>query len=196
MNNKSSDITRIVEKGSLTNNKSNLYLFTKRIFDITISMIGIIFFSPILIMILAALIFRSREPVFIAYEKLGFKGRVFKIYSFYSNDSTRLGRILIKTKLKKLPTIFNVLRGHMCIVGTKSGNIENIHKYNDWHALVMSAKPGITGLWRINPVDGTDFEEISRVDMKYVRERGFRLDMYIMLRSISVLIAGKRRSLR
>jgi lipopolysaccharide/colanic/teichoic acid biosynthesis glycosyltransferase len=58
----------------------------------------------------------------------------------------------------------------------------------------MSAKPGTTGLWRIRGVNRTDFEEIARLDMKYIRERSFMLDMDIILKSISRLIVGKRRS--
>jgi lipopolysaccharide/colanic/teichoic acid biosynthesis glycosyltransferase len=132
--------------------------------------------------------------VFIAHEMLGFKGRIFKIYNFYSSGSTWIDRILNRTRLKGLPQIFNVLKGDMSIVGPQPGNAENLYKYKDWHTLVMSAKPGITGLWRIRGADGTDFEEMARLDMKYIRERSLMLDMDIILKSVSRLFAGIRRS--
>jgi lipopolysaccharide/colanic/teichoic acid biosynthesis glycosyltransferase len=194
MKSKSLNITGIVEKGALANNTSGLYIITKRMFDIIMSMIGVILISPLLFIILVILICSSREPVFIALERLGFKGRVFKIYNFYSSGPTWINRTLNRTRLNGLPQIFNVLKGDMSIVGPQPGNAEKLYKYNDWHTLVMSAKPGTTGLWRIRGVNRTDFEEIARLDMKYIRERSFMLDMDIILKSISRLIVGKRRS--
>lgn len=194
MNRKSMSIKGIVEKGALTNNISGSYIIMKRLFDIAASTLCIIFISPLLVIILLGLICSSREPVFITFERLGFEGRVFKIYKFYSSGSTWIGRALNKTRLNGLPLIFNVLKGDMSIVGPRPWEVENLHKYNDWHNLVMSAKPGITGLWRVKGVNRNDFEEIARHDMKYIRERSFILDMNIILKSTLRFIAGIWRS--
>lgn len=118
------------------------------------------------------------------------EGCMFKI----KNDPrvTKVGRIIRKTSIDELPQLFNVIKGDMSIVGPRPPIMTEIDEYETWYKLRMSVKPGITGLWQIKGRNDVGFEEMVRLDLKYIRERGFWYDMKIILYTIPLLLGDKR----
>lgn len=110
------------------------------------------------------------------------QGFMFKI----KNDPrvTRVGKFIRKTCIDELPQLFNVLKGDMSIVGPRPPILSEVVQYDAWHNLRLSVKPGMTGLWQSSNRGITGFDEMVRLDMKYIRERRFSYDMKIIIKTI------------
>jgi lipopolysaccharide/colanic/teichoic acid biosynthesis glycosyltransferase len=103
---------------------------------------------------------------------------------------TRVGRFLRRTSLDELPNFFNVLLGDMRIVGPRPEVQEMYHYYSDNQKYKFSVKPGITGLAQINGRGKLEFKQTVDYDLIYVKNRSFRLDLRILLRTFRVVITG------
>lgn len=99
-----------------------------------------------------------------------------------SNDPrvTRIGAFLRKTSLDELPQLVNVLRGEMSLVGPRPVPTYEVEGYQPWHYERLNALPGITGLWQVKGRGIVTFEDMIRMDIDYVRNRSFWLDMKII----------------
>ncbi len=114
---------------------------------------------------------------------------VFKI----QNDPrvTAVGRWLRKTSFDELPQFWNVLRGEMSLVGPRPPIPYEIEHYRVWHhRRVLEAKPGITGLWQVYGRSRTAFDEMVRLDLRYVRNWSLWLDLKILIRTPVAVIFG------
>ncbi|MDD5013960.1 MAG: sugar transferase [Atribacterota bacterium] len=194
-------------------------LLEKRTIDIIISVTGIILLSPLFIILSIIIKLSDRGPVFYVSKRYGRKGEVFNLYKFrtmkVNADSmietlrdknekdgpifkikddpriNRVGRFLRKYSLDEFPQLWNVLRGEMSIVGPRPfplGQIEN-HDFNQLKRLTI--KPGITGLWQIEGRSDTTFQELINCDIKYISSWSLWLDIYIMFKTIPVVLTGK-----
>ena len=102
---------------------------------------------------------------------------------------TPLGRILRKTSIDELPQLFNVLRGDMSLVGPRPPTTFEFLRYETWHERrVRDARPGITGLWQVKGRSRTTFEEMVRLDLKYVDEFSVWTDIKILLETPWVVV--------
>lgn len=109
-------------------------------------------------------------------------------------DGTRhgLGWFIRTTSIDEFPQFFNVLKGDMSLVGTRPPTLDEWKEYDPHHRQRMRAKPGITGLWQINGrSEITDFEEIVKLDTKYIREWTLTKDIEILLKTVVVVITRK-----
>ena len=105
---------------------------------------------------------------------------------------TPLGRILRKTSLDELPQLWNVLRGEMSLVGPRPPLSYEAEHYRPWHwRRVLDAKPGLTGLWQVSGRSRTTFDEMVRLDLRYVRECSLWTDIKILLATPRAVISGK-----
>lgn len=181
------------------------YLMLKRIIDIVLSLIVILTVFPWLMPILMVFIrLDSKGPVFFKQKRVGFLGRNFWCYKFrtmYVNDYadsrrasssdpriTRIGWFLRNTCLDEVPQFFNVLLGHMSIVGPRPHMIKDTNEFSnliDNYSFRHLVRPGITGLSQVRGYRGpaTTFENILRRyqwDSYYVRNQGIILDLRIM----------------
>lgn len=105
---------------------------------------------------------------------------------------TPLGRILRKTSLDELPQFWNVLHGEMSLVGPRPALAYEFETYASWHRRrVLEAKPGITGLWQVSGRSRTTFNEMARLDLTYVRQSSFWLDLKILLRTPQAVFSCK-----
>jgi len=114
-------------------------------------------------------------------------GYMFKI----ENDPrvTRVGAILRKTSLDELPQFINVLKGEMSLVGTRPPTVDEVQKYKNLHHRRISIKPGITGMWQISGrSDVTDFDEVVRLDTKYIDNWTIWKDIEIILKTVFMLL--------
>ena len=104
---------------------------------------------------------------------------------------TPVGRILRKTSLDELPQFMNVLKGDMSLVGPRPPIMYEYEEYDLWHRhRVLDIKPGITGLWQVAGRSVTTFDEMVRMDIKYIREWSLWLDIQIILKTPLVMLKG------
>jgi len=118
------------------------------------------------------------------------KNTIFKL----TNDPriTPIGDFLRKTSLDELPQLWNVLVGHMSLVGPRPPLWYEVRQYKPWHRhRVLEAKPGITGLWQVTGRSRTTFDEMVRLDLRYARGRSLWADIKILLATPMAVIRGK-----
>lgn len=101
---------------------------------------------------------------------------------------TWVGKFLRKTSLDELPQLWNVLRGEMNLVGPRPITEKELVKYGRYHQHYTSIKPGITGLWQVSGRNNTTYERRVDLDVHYVENRTVWLDLWILLRTVKVLI--------
>lgn len=194
-------------------------LFLKRVMDLCGSMAGLMI-TGVLFVVLAPIIkIQSPGPVFFAQERVGRNGRRFRIYKFRSmymdaekrkkelmaqnkmsgfmfkmDDDPRItpiGKIIRKYSLDEFPQFWNIFKGDMSLVGTRPPTVDEFEQYEGHHRVRLSIKPGLTGMWQVSGrSDITDFEEVVRLDNKYIAEWNIRLDIKILLKTVAVVFNG------
>ena len=189
---------------------------TKRIADIVLASIGLLFACLPMLLIALLIKLTSRGPVFFRQKRYGLDGREILVWKFRSmtvtengekvtqatrNDSrvTVVGRFIRKTSLDELPQFFNVLMGSMSMVGPRPHATAHNEEYRgliDGYMLRHKIKPGITGLAQVNGCRGeTDtiekMEKRVEYDHRYIREWSFWLDIQILFKTFSTLLGDK-----
>jgi exopolysaccharide biosynthesis polyprenyl glycosylphosphotransferase len=105
---------------------------------------------------------------------------------------TAVGRFIRRTSLDELPQLFNVLKGDMSLVGPRPPLPYEAEKYQSWHLRrLLEVRPGITGLWQVEGRSTTSFDDMVRLDLRYVRNRSLRLDLKILLKTVRVLFGSR-----
>ena len=103
---------------------------------------------------------------------------------------TSIGAFLRRTSLDELPQLLNILRGDMSLVGPRPPIAYEIENYQPWHMERLKAVPGLTGLWQISGRSSVSFDEMVRLDIRYINEWSFSRDLAIMAKTIPVVIRG------
>jgi exopolysaccharide biosynthesis polyprenyl glycosylphosphotransferase len=204
-------------------------LALKRAVDILGATVGLILFSPIMLVTSLAIKLTSPGPVIFTQNRFGKKGARFPFYKFRSmywnvDDQihqeyvtnlikgnhekinqgdeeeplykiksdpriTRIGRIIRKASIDELPQFFNVLKGEMSLVGPRPPIPYEVEKYEPWHLRrILEIKPGITGLWQVDGRSKTSFDDMVRMDLRYVQSRSLWLDIKILLKTVRAVI--------
>jgi lipopolysaccharide/colanic/teichoic acid biosynthesis glycosyltransferase len=96
---------------------------------------------------------------------------------------TRLGRILRKSSIDEIPQFINVIKGEMSLVGPRPAIPYEVEMYKPWHYRRLETKPGVTGLWQVTARSTADFDEIVKLDIQYVDQQSFWLDLKILMRT-------------
>lgn len=109
----------------------------------------------------------------------------------YDPRVTRIGRFLRRTSLDELPQLWNILRGEMSLVGPRPIVDEEIPRYGDKFPLYTKVIPGLTGLWQVSGRNNITYEERVSLDAYYVRNWSVWLDIYILLRTVWVVLTGE-----
>jgi lipopolysaccharide/colanic/teichoic acid biosynthesis glycosyltransferase len=105
---------------------------------------------------------------------------------------TLIGKMIRKTNIDELPQFFNVLKGEMSLVGPRPPIPYEVEKYESWHLRrILEVKPGITGLWQVNGRSTTSFDEMVRLDLRYVQNWSLWLDIKILLKTAGAVIRPK-----
>ena len=128
--------------------------------------------------------------IFSLMAKNEMNGLMFKM----DNDPrvTRVGKFLRKTSLDELPQFINVLKGDMSLVGTRPPTVDEYEKYQPEHKARVSMMPGLTGLWQVSGrSDIKDFDDVVKLDMQYIDNSSFWLDVKIILMTVKVVLFGK-----
>lgn len=152
-------------------------------------------------------LFKFRSMVLRAHEKLRNDPRLAKLYSEYKRNSyklredprvTTVGRFIRKHSLDEIPQLMNVLKGDMSLVGPRPYYPDELadqqKKYPHTQELVkivLSAKPGITGMWQVSGRSEVNFDKRIKMDADYVKKRSLFLDILILLKSPWAMISGR-----
>jgi len=103
---------------------------------------------------------------------------------------TRVGRLLRRSSLDELPQLISVLRGEMSMVGPRPIVEDEIVKYGPAFTLYLKVKPGLTGLWQASGRTDTSYRKRVQLDLEYLQERTLRLDLWILLKTVRVVLLG------
>ena len=192
----------------------------KRLMDIAGGLAGSALTLVLMPFLAVAIKLDSPGPVLFSQTRIGRNGRRFKIYKFRSmyadaearkkeleqenqvkglmfkmeNDPrvTKVGRFLRKTSLDEFPQFFNVLLGDMSLVGTRPPTEDEFEKYNLYYRRRISMTPGLTGRWQVSGrSDIDDFDEVVKLDLKYIDNWSLTLDLKILARTVAVVLFGK-----
>ncbi|MGH8606509.1 MAG: sugar transferase [Gammaproteobacteria bacterium] len=102
---------------------------------------------------------------------------------------TWIGRIIRKTSIDELPQLFNVLKGDMSLVGPRPPLPYEVEQYQSWHLRrVLEMKPGMTGLWQVEGRSETSFDNMVRLDLRYVRTWSFAFDVRILIKTVKAVL--------
>ena len=195
----------------------------KRMLDITLSIIGIIFLSPLLLGIFIYIRFVDGGPSVIKQNRVGLHGKQFKMYKFRTmknnahelrddlqnlnknddvifkieNDPRLLKGThkLRKLSLDELPQLVNVLKGNMSIVGPRPLFDEDTKLFTEKYMRRLNVLPGITGLLQINERNTSEFETWYKYDIEYIENWTLYLDLKIILKTPLALIRGNTKGL-
>ncbi|MCK6614495.1 MAG: undecaprenyl-phosphate glucose phosphotransferase [Ignavibacteriaceae bacterium] len=188
---------------------------TKRLMDIVFSMIMLILSLPVIILTAIAIKLDSRGPVFFTQERVGLKGRLFKIVKFRSmyTDAeaktgpvwstkddprvTRVGRFIRKVRIDEIPQVFNVLKGEMSLIGPRPERpyfVELLSQEIPYYKRRLRVRPGITGWAQVRHKYDETLDDVKgkiRYDLFYIENMSLRMDFKILLRTVFVVSFGK-----
>jgi lipopolysaccharide/colanic/teichoic acid biosynthesis glycosyltransferase len=178
--------------------------FIKRLFDIISSAAGLIVISPLLVVLAVLVRLKLGSPILFRQQRPGLGGKAFVIYKFRTMtdqrdasgnllpDEQRLpafGRFLRSTSFDELPELLNVLKGDMSIVGPRPLMMKYLGRYSPEQARRHEVKPGITGWAQTNGRNAIFWEDKFKLDVWYVDNWTFWLDMKIIFNSVWMVIA-------
>lgn len=178
-------------------------IFFKRMFDIMLSLVILILFSPIMLLVALAVKIDSEGPIVFKQKRLGKNAKEFYIYKFrtmvvnaeksgvYSDDKdpriTRVGSILRKTSIDELPQIFNILIGDMSFIGPRPPLTYHpwpIEEYTDEQKRMFNVRPGITGWAQVNGRKAVEWNHRIELNNWYVDNLSVFLDIKILFLTI------------
>lgn len=199
--------------------ESAVYNISKRTLDIIASTLGLIILSPILLVVAILIKLESKGPAIFSQKRIGLNKKEFEMYKFRSmvqnaeelkeklakenemsgpmfkmkNDPrvTKVGRFIRKTSIDELPQLINVLKGEMSLVGPRPSLPKEVLKFEPWMLKRLSVKPGLTCYWQVSGRNNIDFENWMKLDLQYVNDRSFWLDLKLILKTVTVLFGDK-----
>jgi exopolysaccharide biosynthesis polyprenyl glycosylphosphotransferase len=197
---------------------SGFRLVFKGMFDRCAAGAALVMLAPLMTILASAVWLHDRGPALFTQVRVGKDGHAFRIYKFRtmvvdaeqrrmelldSNDSdgvlfklrrdprvTPVGARLRRWSIDELPQLFNVFLGHMSLVGPRPALPDEADKYAEHVRRRLVVKPGLTGLWQVSGRSDLSWEESVRLDLRYVENWSFALDLQIMWKTISVLVRG------
>lgn len=169
----------------------------KRIFDLIISLLTILIFTPLFLALFIIVYFDVGWPIF-TQKRIGLNNKIFSLLKFKSmrdidiernlvtNEQriTKLGRFLRRTSLDELPSLINIVKGEMSLVGPRPLLIDYLPFYRPEHRIRHTVKPGLTGLAQINGRNQITWERRLNLDVYYVQNRNVIMDLKILFLTV------------
>ncbi|MBB6624113.1 sugar transferase [Clostridium gasigenes] len=203
----------------IVESENKLYLFSKRTLDIIASLIGLIMLSPLILVVGILIRIESKGPIIFSQKRIGLNGKKFQMYKFRSmvpnaeelkkkllgqNEMsgpmfkmkedpriTKIGRFIRKTSIDELPQLINVLKGEMSLVGPRPSLPKEVEKFEPWMMKRIEVKPGLTCYWQVSGRNNIDFEAWMQLDLDYVNDRNFLLDIKLIFKTFFVLFGDE-----
>lgn len=191
----------------------------KRSIDIVGAIVGLILFSPVMLISAALIRFSTNGPIIFTQLRAGWRGREFTIYKFRTMTTdaeqrksslrkfseqdgpafkmthdprvTLIGRFLRATSLDELPQFWNVLVGNMSLVGPRPLPVEEANACGQWHRRRLDVMPGLTCIWQVRGRSSVAFDDWMRMDMEYIDHRSPLRDLSILLLTIPAVALRK-----
>lgn len=192
----------------------------KRVMDILVSVLMLIMGAPLFLLVSGFIKLTDGGPVFFRQTRVGLNGRMFQILKFRSmvidaekkrgallernrnregitfkleNDPrvTWIGRWLRRSSVDELPQLWNVIKGEMSLVGPRPPLPYEVLEYGPLERKRLRVKPGLTCLWQVNGRSDLSFSHQVMLDIAYINNRSFRLDVEILMRTIPVVLTGR-----
>lgn len=180
--------------------KNRKFDVVKRVFDIGTSALGLILTAPVQAGVAAVVLASHGTPVLFRQERPGKNGKIFELVKFrtmllpdekHVTDEERLtavGRFLRSTSLDELPTLWNVLKGDMSLIGPRPLLVSYLEHYSPEQLRRHEVRPGVTGLAQVRGRNAVSWEERFQNDIEYVENRSFVMDFKILLLTIRSVI--------
>ena len=212
-----------IDLENIQTNNSIFYIVSKRIIDIIGSLAGLIFLSPLFLIV--SILIKLEDPkgkVFFSQERNGKYPGTFKMYKFRSmvhnaeelleklkdqNEQTgpvfkmqedpritRVGKFIRKTSIDELPQLFNVLMGDMSLVGPRPPIPREVEQYTTYQMQRLGVKPGLTCLWQVGGRNSVDFDGWVELDIEYIQKRSLWLDIKLIIKTVFVLFGDRNAS--
>ena len=201
-------------------NNSKHYLRSKRILDFVLALLGVIILLHLFVLLAPIIKIEDRKgPIIFKQIRVGKNGKRFYMYKFRSmvcnaedlkllllNQNeltgpvfkikldprvTKVGRFIRKTSIDELPQLLNVLKGDMSLVGPRPPLPEEVLKYTSYEMQRLSVTPGLTCYWQVSGRSNTSFERWVELDLKYIKERNFFIDIKLIFKTFFVLFGSK-----
>lgn len=192
----------------------------KRVIDALAAAVLMLLLSPMLLLVMLVIRIESPGPVFYSQMRVGYKGRLFKLWKFRSmyidadrrraelealNEMeggvifkmkhdpriTRTGRIIRKFSIDELPQLWNVFKGDMSLVGPRPALPSEVELYTVDERVRLYAKPGITCIWQVSGRSDIPFPQQVRLDEDYLYTQSLVTDVKLLLKTIPAVISGK-----
>jgi len=176
----------------------------KRLFDVCVAVVALLLLCPLLMLVAIAIRLNLGSPVFFVQQRAGHHGRLFWIYKFrtmrslYAVDGkplpdskrmSKLGSFLRKTSIDELPELWNVICGDMSLVGPRPLLPEYLARYNSRQQRRHDVRPGLTGWAQVNGRNAISWEERFEMDVRYVEQQSFCLDMKILFQTVGTVLS-------
>lgn len=181
-------------------------LYFKPLIDLVLSLFAFILFLPGLLVIWILVFIKLGKPILFKQKRPGRNEKIFYIYKFRTmvdktddlgyllpdNERiTRFGAFLRKTSLDELPQLINVIKGDLSLIGPRPLLVDYLPLYSDFQRRRHEVKPGITGWAQVNGRNAISWEEKFKLDVWYVDNVSFFLDIKILLMTIWKVIRRK-----
>jgi undecaprenyl phosphate N,N'-diacetylbacillosamine 1-phosphate transferase len=179
------------------------HCFFKSLFDYTFAILGFILLLPLFVIIVSTLYFFNKKAVFFTQERPGKNEKIFKLIKFKTmtdekdamgkllSDEKRLtnvGRFIRSSSLDEIPQLINVIKGEMSLIGPRPLLVSYLPLYSKEQARRHDVKPGITGWAQINGRNSISWEKKFELDVWYVQNMSFTLDIKILFRTVRKVI--------
>ena len=196
------------------------YRTAKRLFDVMVAACMLVALAPVFLTVAVFIKRHDGGPVFFRQNRVGLDGKIFPFFKFRSmvvnadalkaqllqqnkhsssitfkmNHDPRvtwIGRILRKTSLDELPQLWNVFVGDMTFVGPRPAVLSEVIRYSVFERRRLGATPGLTCFWQVSGRADLDFQQQVELDLRYLRERNFWLDIKLMFKTVPAVLSGK-----
>lgn len=180
-----------------------MYQVVKRAFDLVFSLFLLLTLAPILLLLYVLVRSNMGTPVFFKQQRLGVGGSSFYLYKFrtmsFDIDAhnqllpdhlriTKLGSFLRSSSMDELPSLLNIFNGSMSFVGPRPLPVKYLPRFNEAQRQRLTLRPGLTGLAQINGRNQTTWSQRFYYDLLYVKRYSLWLDLYILLRTVTVVL--------
>ncbi|MDL4838953.1 sugar transferase [Aquibacillus rhizosphaerae] len=201
-------------------NASKAYLYSKRLMDFISALLGIVFLSPLFLLVALIIKVEDRKgPILFKQIRIGEDGKEFYMYKFRSMVSnaeelkaslmeqnevdgpvfkikddprvTKIGKFIRKTSIDELPQLMNVLKGEMSLVGPRPALPDEVAQYTIYERQRLKVKPGLTCYWQVSGRSNVSFYEWVEMDLQYIHDRNLLVDVKLVFKTVVVLFGSR-----